>query len=467
MTEKLSSQFTKKVWQRLRDSNVPIVSKEKYSRRAEISHSLNDALEQKLYLPSVIHGYIGIQKGFGVTRFLPILTAEGMAVYYYLCYSLAPSILKKRQRIYGAWHMVPNITKSEENKAIMFGQGYGNDPFSSAWWLKEWKQFTALLFEATNDRKIGNFVATTDIANFYDSIEIPRLISKLRQTSLDHNEIIDALNAFLSTWNRKHIGYMPSTKGIPQEVISDASRVLSHFYLQDFDEEFDRYCVRRGLTYIRWADDMLVFGSSKQKLESATHFMSRLLRDLGLNLNASKTKFMNKSELREYRALDFLDSLSAGDHKSIDRIIPIILKRHRAGNDLRIDTVFKSMIGYLSKHPGAQNTRNLAFIQDIGWSNRDLLHSLNAGQMLRFIQLNDEPIEAYRKLLMDICKADFGAPRATFLHMLRKHRSQLASRTIGMTHAKAIRSIAYIGKNSEESGVIADFCIPEALNAYR
>jgi hypothetical protein len=183
MAENLDSQFTKKVWQRLRDSYVPIVSKEKYSNRNKISNDLNTALKQKLYLPSVIHGYIGIQKGFGVTRFLPVLTAEDMAVYYYLCYSLAPRILIKRQRVYGAWHMMPNITNTDESEAVMFGQGYGSDPFSSAWWLKEWKQFTALLFEVINDRKIGNYVATTDIANFYDSIEIPRLISKLRQTS--------------------------------------------------------------------------------------------------------------------------------------------------------------------------------------------------------------------------------------------------------------------------------------------
>lgn len=467
MADKLSSQFTRKVWQRLRDSYVPIVSKEKYSKRTEISSILNDALKQKLYLPSVIHGYIGIQKGFGVTRFLPILTAEDMAVYYYLCYSLAPHILIKRQRIYGAWHMMPKIANADEDQAIMFGQGYGVDPFSSAWWLKEWKQFTALLFEVTNDRNIGNYVATTDIANFYDSIEIPRLISKLRQTSLELNEIIDALNAFLSTWNRKHIGYLPSTKGIPQEMISDASRVLSHFYLQDFDEEFDRYCVANGLTYIRWADDMLVFGSSKRKLESATHFMSRLLRDLGLNLNASKTNFMSKSKLRDYRALDFLDSLSSGDHKRLNREIPKILKRHREGHDLRIDTVFKSMIGYLNKFTEAQTTRNLALIQEIGWSNRDLLHSLNEAQMLKFIQLNDEPIDAYKRLLVDICKADFGAPRATFLHMLRKRRSSLSSKNIGMTHAIAMRSISHIEKNSEKHGVIADFCIPEALNAYQ
>jgi hypothetical protein len=260
---------------------------------------------------------------------------------------------------------------------------------------------------------------------------------------------------------------MPSTKGIPQEVISDASRVLSHFYLQDFDEEFDRYCIEKGLTYIRWADDMLIFGSSKQKLESATHFMSRLLRDLGLNLNASKTKFMSKRELRNHRALDFLDSLSAGDHKRLDREIPIVSKRYRDGMDLRIDTVFRSMVGYLNKYPEARSTRNLALIQEIGWSNRDLLHSLNAGQMLRFIQLNDEPIDAFKKLLVDICKADFGAPRATFLHMLRKHRASLALKTVGMTRATAMRSIAHIEKHSEKNGVITDFCIPEALNAYQ
>jgi len=243
MTSTLDGVFLRKVWRRLRDSQVPIVSRELYRDADNVANDLSRSIDEHLFLPSTIHGYLGIQKGGGVTRFLPILTAKDMGVYYYLCYRLAPKLLEKRRGIFGAWHMQPIIRDSQarEIDAEAFGQGYWQNPFSNQWWLREWRQFNELIREILIDRNVGRFVVTTDVANFYDSIEVPRLIGRARQIANEDNDTVEALNAFLSSWNRKHIGYMPSTKGIPQEIMSDASKVLSHFYLQQLDSEFICY----------------------------------------------------------------------------------------------------------------------------------------------------------------------------------------------------------------------------------
>ncbi|MET4100755.1 hypothetical protein ABIE58_000166 [Roseovarius sp. MBR-78] len=466
MTSTLDGVFLRKVWRRLRDSQVPIVSQEIYSDADNVAKELSRSIKEHLFLPSTIHGYLGIQKGGGVTRFLPILTAEDMGVYYYLCYRLAPKILEKQTGIFGAWHMQPLIRDctTKEIEAEAFGQGYWQNPFSSKWWLREWRQFNDLIRELLNDRSVGKFVVATDVANFYDSIEVPRLIGKVRQVAHEDNDTVEALNAFLSSWNRRHIGYMPSTKGIPQEIISDASRVLSHFYLQQLDVEFNYYCKSRNLTYIRWSDDILVFGGSKLMLEKAVHHLSRLMRDIGLNLNAAKTRYMSKTELKRYRALDFLSAVSEDDNQKLSKEIKIIKSWISSGRDFRIDTVFRALIGFLSRNQAAQTSINRAFIADIGEHNRDLLHSLNNTQLLRYIQISDDPIATFHNLRNDICKAQFGGPKASYLHMLRKYRNQLSA--IGMTKPKAISAIYQIEKSSDDSEVIRDFCVPAVREQY-
>ena len=360
--------------------------------------------------------------------------------------------------------MKPSVNVAEEEGAEAFGQGYGMNPFSSYWWLKEWQEFNGLIGALIDDPSVGKYVVSSDVANFYDSIEIPRLLGRIRQIAHSDTDTVEALNAFLSTWNRKHIGYMPSTKGIPQEIISDASRILSHFYLQEMDEIFGQYCDNNNLTYIRWADDFLIFGGSKRRLEGAVHHLSRLLRDIGLNLNASKTKYMSKSELRRYRALDILAGISKNDHKKVASELKKVKSQFSSGADFRVDTVFRAMIGYLARNPTARTATNRAFLLDIGDEQRDLLHSLNHTQMLRFVQMIDKPDVAFDKLRDDICKASFGAPKASYLHMMRKYRSQLAG--IGMTKKKALGAIQQIENCSGDSDVILEFCVPVVRQQY-
>jgi hypothetical protein len=468
MSFDLDGVFARKVWRRLRDSSVPIVDPDLYANADDVASYLSASISDRVFLPSTIHGYLGIQKGGGVTRFLPILQARDMAVYYYLCYKLAPKILVKKKGIYGAWHMKPQIAETQndaiEQQAEAFGQAYGSNPFSSHWWLQNWKAFTDLIREIVSDTKVGPYVISTDIANFYDSIEIPRLISEIRISAPQENDTIEALSAFLSSWNRRHTGYMPSTKGIPQEIVSDASRILAHFYLQYFDENFSKYCEENNLTYVRWSDDILVFGGSRQKLETSIHIASRLLRDLGLNLNSGKTTTRAKSDLARFRALDILHAIANDDHPKVARELKRIKKSLAKGEDLRLDTVFRAMIGYTSKTAGAKTTLNRAFLTEIGESNRDLLHSLNHTQLLRYIQLMDDPKQALKKLRTEMCKADFGSPKASYLHMMRKYRNPLAQ--IGMTKNMAHQAIDQIEKSSLDSEIIRDFCVPVVRTQY-
>ncbi len=282
----ISKGLTRKVWEHLQSSLVPIVAGADLLNLDSQVDELNRALRSNDYMPGTGHGYFGVEKRVGVTRFLPILSRIDMAVYYQLCGELGDIVLVNRPDIYGGWQVVPQPEASAElgrnsKKEIIsarYQQGYFQDTLSNAAWFQGFRSFTQLIREIINSKDgYGNFVAVTDIANFYDSIDVSRLILKLRTKLPEYTSHLEALQIFLNYWNRRSTGYQPSTRGIPQEIISDGSRNLSHFYLQDFDDAFSEYCAKNGLRYVRWADDMLIFGSSPQRLEAALHKASRML----------------------------------------------------------------------------------------------------------------------------------------------------------------------------------------------
>ena len=393
--------FTRKIWKKLRDNQVPIVTQDEYSNLAAVVKQTNKALRTKEYMPSIGHGYLGLQKGGGVTRFLPILTAVDMAVYYHICFTLSDLVLKRGERVFGGWHLVPknqqiippesndSIEEISEEDAQGFLQSYFTNPFSSSLWLKEWRQFTDLIGELCSKKSVGNFVVQTDVANFYDSIEIPRLIRNLRYDAHENEEYIEALEIFLGYWNRRLNGYQASTKGIPQEIISDASRIISHYYLQRFDDEFSRYCEAEGLLNVRWADDILIFGKSKKSLEFAVHKASKILLSDGLNLNASKTQYFTRKEFSKYRAIEVLSAIGANDPKAFREALRNSISWNK-NHSMRIDTVFKASIGYVKKLGSSAQIFEKNFVLETAKSNIDLLLSVNARQLLNLIIISDE-----------------------------------------------------------------------------
>ncbi|PLX33764.1 MAG: hypothetical protein C0605_15680 [Hyphomicrobiales bacterium] len=463
--------FTRKIWKKLRDNQVPVVTQEIYSDLIATVDRTNKDLRSKAYMPSIGHGFLGLKKGGGVTRFLPILSNVDMAIYYHICFTLSDQILVRRERVFGGWHLVPrsqkvtdqnqqDSTEIGEEEAQSFLQDYFSDPFSSALWLKEWRQFTVLIRELCNTQGIGNYVVETDIANFYDSIEIPRLVRNLRRDAHNNEELIEALELFLGFWNRRLNGYQASTKGIPQEIISDASRVVAHYYLQRFDEEFSKYCTSNGLINVRWSDDILIFGKSRKSLELAIHKASKILLSDGLNLNASKTQIFSRRDFERYRATDVLAAIGNDDAKAFRRSLRSAIQWNKK-NKMRIDTVFRATIGYVKKLGSNAQIFEKNFVLEIARSDVNLLLSLNARQLLNLISISDDKKSFFKLVISRITSVPYAAPRATFLHMLRKYHKELVR--IGVSRRNQLNAAETIKKNSQDSEIILQLCIPPTL----
>lgn len=468
----ISPRLTRKVWKKLAESNAPV------SRYSDLKNSINfsaeytDLLNSNSYFPQVPYGYIGLEKNLGVTRFIPILKKEDMAVYYQLCAEIGDQVIENIDGIYGGWKFVKTpgslrelsqeLKLEEISKA--YHQGYFSETFSSAAWFQQYKSYTDLITRICS-QETDSFIAKTDIANFYDSIDISILMQKLQRKIPDYWRHLDLLEIFLGHWNRNTLGYKRSSKGIPQEILSDASRNLSHFYLSDFDRLVIEFAERHNIKYIRWADDILFIGRSPRKLEDIIYFASQTLLKDGLNLNASKTSIFHVREFARYRALDILRTVADKDIESFRKELQKGLQwSSKPGKTIKIDTVFRASLGLFGEFPDLVTKKEHRFWMETLNKNQNLLGSLNSRQMYRLIKLSGNPLKSFRIITYSAKQKQATAPKAALLSLIRTAKNQLNNLKISDTELKtAITSIFH----STDDPVIRDICVQEALAKFR
>jgi hypothetical protein len=131
-------------------------------------------------------------------------------------------------------------------------------------------------------RRGHHWALKTDIEHFFSNINRKILESQLRGTFSDQGfcEMVLRANSSISD-SRKWAELSERTEGLPQG--NCVSPVLSNIYLNGFDEALS------NLHYWRYADDILVLGSSRKEVVEAMKRIERVLVQLGLRLNQKKT----------------------------------------------------------------------------------------------------------------------------------------------------------------------------------
>ncbi|MBM3790997.1 MAG: hypothetical protein FJW35_11710 [Acidobacteria bacterium] len=113
------------------------------------------------------------------------------------------------------------------------------------------------------------FVLFTDIAGFYDNVDLGILHSDLNALSVDP-DLLSILMRCLNRWSR------PRGRGIPQGY--SASDLLAKLYLNPVDQGLKN----SGFSHLRYVDDIRVFCSSKLEAKRALLRVTDLLRQRGL-----------------------------------------------------------------------------------------------------------------------------------------------------------------------------------------
>lgn len=166
--------------------------------------------------------------------------------------------------------------------------------------IDRWKNFHNDFRAACLDDSM-KAVLLTDIASFYDHIDINHLCDKLelmlgRSAQESDREVIVLLRTLLHTWSTTGFG-------IPQNL--DPSSFFGSVYLHNVDAAMDA----NRFSYFRWVDDIRVCAKNQQQALRALHFLQHELAKERLFLASDKTKIVLKGTAEFNRLVDVEDDV--------------------------------------------------------------------------------------------------------------------------------------------------------------
>ena len=188
---------------------------------------------------------------------------------------------------YVALKAVPVLLPLMEWSAASVRFSYRLARAGKTWFEKEfqgWRNFDKVSLGKISGG--AKHVLVSDIAGYYENIDIGRLILELQAARVDKSAC-DQLSALWNKWCGVR------GKGIPQGY--SPSHVFGEFYL----DPIDRALTSMGIDHVRYLDDIRVFSRSAVDARRALHELSRLLRDRGLNLQSAKTEILTAAKSRK------------------------------------------------------------------------------------------------------------------------------------------------------------------------
>ena len=130
----------------------------------------------------------------------------------------------------------------------------------------------------------ANYVVSIDLSKFFDRVNHDRLMSRLAKRIKD-KRVLKLIRAFLNSGielENNEITY--PGEGTPQG--GPLSPLLSNIVLDELDREFEK----RGLRFVRYADDIVIFVRSRKAGERVLESVTRFLRQrMKLKVNDSKS----------------------------------------------------------------------------------------------------------------------------------------------------------------------------------
>lgn len=136
------------------------------------------------------------------------------------------------------------------------------------------------------------YIVDMDLEKFFDKVNHDKLISLLLNTIKD-GEVISLIRKYLVSGVMINGVKVETLEGTPQG--GNLSPLLSNIVLNELDKELES----RGLRFVRYADDCMIFVKSQRAgervMESITNFIEKKLR---LKVNKSKSKVALYNEVK-------------------------------------------------------------------------------------------------------------------------------------------------------------------------
>lgn len=137
-----------------------------------------------------------------------------------------------------------------------------------------------------------DYIVDIDLESFFDEVNQDKLMAIVHRTIKD-NDVISLIRKFLQSGVMENGVVVETNKGTPQG--GNLSPLLSNIMLNELDKELEK----RGLNFVRYADDCLIMVKSEKAanrvMESITTFITK---KLGLKVNVEKSKVARPRQIK-------------------------------------------------------------------------------------------------------------------------------------------------------------------------
>ena len=129
-----------------------------------------------------------------------------------------------------------------------------------------------------------DWIVDLDLEKFFDTVNQDKLIGLIMKTVKD-GEVVSLIRKFLVSGVMENGKYEPTKAGTPQG--GNLSPLLSNIMLNELDKELEG----RGLNFVRYADDCMIFVKSEKAANRVLNSVRKYIeKKLGLKVNAEKSK---------------------------------------------------------------------------------------------------------------------------------------------------------------------------------
>ncbi len=130
------------------------------------------------------------------------------------------------------------------------------------------------------------WIVDADLKDFFGSVDHEKLLALVAQRVSD-GRILRLIEAMLTAGSYGEGRLFPTERGTPQGGV--ASPLLSNILLTPFDREMRS----KGYQLTRYADDWVITCTSATEARAALGSASRVLKELGVNINPQKTRIVH------------------------------------------------------------------------------------------------------------------------------------------------------------------------------
>jgi hypothetical protein len=415
-------------WEHLHsECPFPIATKQDIKNREEILAKLERDVEKRKYRPAALLGTFRNYKGKFVSRPVPVLTLPDYAIMFG-CLRAMDRRLESiaLENTFGTWALDgspvskdskfdlhhPRMDFSESDSAD------GTYAYTKWTWVKKWREYYKKLDENSASGEF-QFVLSLDIANFFNSVNHTKLFGSLRSYSGVDPFVIDVMEEVVRSCEIETVGYSSVSYGLPQELLGDISRPLASHYLLPFDHALQEYCLRLGIKFFRWVDDIIVFCHSSAEADVLQTFIGEQLRLLSLSLNQSKVQSLT---IEAFRSAYGFEIMSAFGERKIPEAMSMLQTSYSDASFARRFSALKRALYIVGQAEGFSDEK--MWIREQIVLNRDVLLSLQAYQFTDLLGLYDrnEGDAAIASVLMPVIQSPFTYTKAAMLNAVAKER---------------------------------------------